>query len=83
MAMKLIKKRLTTRSSCEVTSGTRCRCHGKPINGEEKVKILVAEDLIKVTVPSPKEEAPQKQRTPGEMMRGGSRREGGARDRRF
>ena len=31
---------------------------GKPINGEEKVHILVAEELIKVTVPRPTEEAP-------------------------
>ena len=29
--------------------------NGKPVNGEEKVRILVKEDLIKVTVPSPKE----------------------------
>ena len=27
--------------------------NGKPVNGEEKVKALLAEDLIKVTLPSP------------------------------
>ena len=32
---------------------------GKPVNGEEKVRILVEEELIKVTVPAPKEEAPE------------------------
>lgn len=28
----------------------------KPVNGEDKVKILVAEELLKVTLPAPKEE---------------------------
>lgn len=28
------------------------------VNGEEKVKILLAEELIKVTAPAPVEEAP-------------------------
>ena len=33
---------------------------GKPVNGEEKVNILLAEELIKVTLPgaAPAEEAP-------------------------
>ncbi|MDG0991995.1 MAG: hypothetical protein P8Q31_07685 [Luminiphilus sp.] len=33
---------------------------GKPVNGEEKVNILLAEELIKVTLPGaePEEEAP-------------------------
>ena len=32
---------------------------GKPVNGEEKVKILLAEELIKVTLPAePEPEAP-------------------------
>lgn len=34
---------------------------GKPVNGEEKVKVLLAEELIKVTAAAPKpveEEAP-------------------------
>jgi len=30
---------------------------GKPINGEEKVKILLAEELIKITLPAEPEEA--------------------------
>ncbi len=29
----------------------------KPVNGEEKVKILLAEELIKVTAPAPEPEA--------------------------
>lgn len=28
----------------------------KPVNGDDKVKILVAEELLKVTLPAPKEE---------------------------
>ena len=28
------------------------------VNGEEKVKVLLAEELIKVTAPAPAEEAP-------------------------
>jgi hypothetical protein len=39
--------------------------NGKPVNGEEKVRILVEEDLIKVTLPSPKEEAPECEDTAG------------------
>ena len=33
---------------------------GKPVNGDEKVKVLLGEDLIKVTAaaPAPVEEAP-------------------------
>ena len=31
---------------------------GKAINGEEKTKILLAEELIKVTAPRPAEEEP-------------------------
>ena len=30
---------------------------GKPVNGEEKVKVLLAEELIKVTLPNPEPEA--------------------------
>ena len=59
MAMKLIKK--TADYKIFMRGDERYAVQdatGKPINGEEKVKILVAEDLIKVTVPSPKEEAP-------------------------
>ena len=36
---------------------------GKPVNGEEKVRILVEEDLIKVTLPSPKEEVAESEDT--------------------
>jgi len=40
---------------------------GKPVNGEEKVNILLAEELIKVTLPgaAPAEEAPAEE-TPAE-----------------
>ena len=53
MAMTLIKKtdeyRIYKRGDerYAVQDGT-----GKPINGEEKVKILLAEELIKVTLPA-------------------------------
>ena len=53
MAMTLIKKtneyRIFQRGDerYAVQDGT-----GKPINGEEKVKILLAEELIKVTLPA-------------------------------
>ena len=59
MAMKLIKK--TADYKIFIRGDERYAvqdANGKPINGEEKVNILVAEDFIKVTVPSPKEEAP-------------------------
>ena len=36
---------------------------GKPVNGEEKVRILVEEDLIKVTLPSPKAEVAESEDT--------------------
>ena len=36
---------------------------GKPVNGEEKVRILVEEDLIKVTLPSPEEEVAEPEDT--------------------
>ena len=59
MAMKLIKK--TADYKIFMRGDERYAVQdasGKPINGEEKVNILVAEDLIKVIVPSPTEEAP-------------------------
>ena len=59
MAMKLIKK--TADYKIFMRGDERYAVQdadGKPVNGEEKVNILVAEDLIKVTVPSSKEEAP-------------------------
>ena len=58
MAMKLIKK--TDEYKIFMRGDDRYAIQdasGKPVNGEEKVRILVAEDLIKVTLPSPKEEA--------------------------
>ena len=59
MVMKLIKK--TADYKVFMRGDERYAVQdasGKPINGEEKVNILVAEELIKVVVPSPKEEAP-------------------------
>ncbi|WP_341476653.1 hypothetical protein [Pseudohalioglobus lutimaris] len=60
MAMKLVKK--TAEYSIYQRSDDRYAVKGadkKPVNGEEKVKILAAEDLIKVSVPAePVAEAP-------------------------
>ena len=59
MAMKLIKKTADYKIFMRGDERYAVQdANGKPINGEEKVKILVAEDLVKVTVPRPKEEAP-------------------------
>jgi hypothetical protein len=59
MAMKLIKKMADYKIFMRGDERYAVQdANGKPMNGEEKVKILVAEDLIKVAVPSPKEEAP-------------------------
>ena len=60
MAMKLIKK--TADYKIFMRGDDRYAVQdatGKPVNGEEKVRILVEEELIKVTVPSPKEESPE------------------------
>ena len=60
MAMKLIKK--TADYKIFMRGDDRYAVQdasGKPVNGEEKVRILVEEELIKVTVPNPKEEAPE------------------------
>ena len=60
MAMKLIKK--TADYKIFVRGDERYAVQdssGKPVNGEEKVRILVEEELIKVTVPAPKEETPE------------------------
>ena len=57
MAMKLVKK--TAEYSIFKRSDDRYAVKDadkKPINGDEKVKILVAEDLIKVTLPAEPEE---------------------------
>lgn len=59
MAMKLVKK--TDEYSIFQRSDDRYAvkdANKKAVNGEEKVKILLAEDLIKVTAPAAPEEAP-------------------------
>ena len=64
MAMKLIKK--TAEYKIFMRGDDRYAiqdANGKPVNGEEKVRILVEEDLIKVTLPSPTEEAPESEDT--------------------
>lgn len=38
----------------------------KPVNGDEKVKILVTEELLKVTLPAPKEEEAPAEEAPAE-----------------
>ena len=53
MAMKLVKK--TDEYSIYQRSDDRYAVKGadkKPINGDDKVKILVAEGLVKVTLPA-------------------------------
>ena len=43
----------------------------KPVNGDEKVKILLAEELIKVTAPAapePEEAPPEEEPTPAEPV---------------
>ena len=58
MAMKLIKKMAEYKIFMRGDNRYAVQdANGKPVNGEEKVRILVEEDLIKVTLPSPKEEA--------------------------
>ena len=60
MAMKLIKR--TAEYKVFMRGDERFAVqdsNGNPVNGEEKVRILVEEELIKVTVPAPKEEAPE------------------------
>ena len=60
MAMKLIKKMADYKIFMRGDDRYAVQdAKGKPVNGEEKVRILVEEDLIKVTLPSPKEEAPE------------------------
>ena len=60
MAMKLIKKMPEYRIFMRGDDRYAVQdSKGKPVNGEEKVRILMEEDLIKVTLPSPKEEAPE------------------------
>ena len=60
MAMKLIKKMADYKIFMRGDDRYAVQdASGKPVNGEEKVRVLVEEDLIKVTLPSPKEEAPE------------------------
>ena len=64
MAMKLIKR--TAEYKIFMRGDDRYAIQdasGKPVNGEEKVRILVEEDLIKVTLPSPKEEVAESEDT--------------------
>ena len=64
MAMKLIKK--TAEYKIFMRGDDRYAVQdasGKPVNGEEKVRILVEEDLIKVTLPSPGEEVAEPEDT--------------------
>ena len=54
MAMKLIKK--TAEYKIFMRGDERYAVQdasGRPVNGEEKVKILVAEELVKVAIPEP------------------------------
>ena len=60
MAMKLIKKMAEYKIFMRGDNRYAVQdANGKPVNGEEKVRILVEEDLIKVTLPSPEEEPPE------------------------
>ena len=62
MAMKLIKN--TAEYKIFMRGDDRYAVQdasGKPVNGEEKVRVLVEEDLIRVTLPSHKEEVAQPQ----------------------
>lgn len=60
MAMKLIKKMADYKIFMRGDDRYAVQdANGKPVNGEEKVRILMGEDLIKVTLPSPKKEAPE------------------------
>ncbi len=66
MAMKLVKK--TDEYSIYKRSDDRYAvkdANKKPVNGDEKVRILVAEQLVKVTVPAALEE-PEAEEAPAE-----------------
>ncbi|MEE4202063.1 MAG: hypothetical protein V2I45_00400 [Halieaceae bacterium] len=59
MALKLVKK--TAEYKVYKRGDDRYAVQdadGKPVNGEEKVKILLAEELIKVTAPAAPAEEP-------------------------
>ena len=60
MAMRLIKKVAEYKIFMRGDDRYAIQdANGKPVNGEEKVRILVEEDLIKVTLLRPKGEAPE------------------------
>ena len=53
MAMKLVRKTAEYRIFLRGDNRYAVQnANGKPVNGEEKVKILIAEELIKVTAPT-------------------------------
>ena len=67
MAMKLLKK--TADYKVYQRGDNRCAVQdrsGKPVNGEEKVRILLAESLITVVLPSPA--APEVEEAPAEEV---------------
>ena len=66
MAMKLVRK--TAEYKIFLRGDNRYavqNANGKPVNGEEKVSILIAEELIKVTAPT--EAAPDVEETVEEV----------------
>ena len=66
MAMKLVRK--TAEYKIFLRGDNRYavqNANGKPVNGEEKVNILIAEELIKVTAPT--EAAPDVEETVEEV----------------
>ena len=66
MAMKLVRK--TAEFKIFLRGDNRYavqNANGKPVNGEEKVKILIAEELIKATAPT--ETAPYVEETVEEV----------------
>jgi len=70
MAMKLVKK--TADYSIYQRGDNRYAVQDsskQPVNGDEKVRILVAEELLKVAVPAAKEE-PAAEEAPGEEAPG-------------
>ena len=67
MAMKLVKK--TDEYSIYVRRDGRHAVKdaaGNAVNGDDKARILAAEDLIKVTLPAPVEEAPAEEEAAAE-----------------
>lgn len=56
--MKLVKKTADYKVFQRRDGRYAVTSNGKAVNGEEKVNILLAEELIKITAPNPVEEAP-------------------------